>query len=273
MNTRSKQGFTLMEMLVVIIIVMILSGILFKVVALVGTKTGVARATYELEQIRNALNDFYAEYAYYPPTLFDITEQMSQSQRNNYAHTNMMYEYEDAMYQTPWFRNVFLPQHNDPENDPDNFFADTARPHDQFASPGQPGWELGYWYGLCSYLYKRQRFGGADAWRQTHWYDMDTERDDAVKGQWQHFIADIGPDSWNLGPGVVGGHVRRDSPPGLGTQAPYYNARVSLFHPWPDSDSVSYRYVCLPPYQRYRLWSPGPDNIDFTADDIHASAE
>ena len=87
-----KRGFTLIEMLIVIVIILILSGMLLKIMGLVGRKTGAARAHYDLEQLQNAINEFYAEYGHYPPT------------------SGLAYEYE-ASYkytQPQWFRPIFV---------------------------------------------------------------------------------------------------------------------------------------------------------------------
>lgn len=235
---RGGLGFTLIEMLVVIVVIFILMGVTVKVFPLIGRRAGVAKATYDLQQLRNALNAYYAEYGSYPPCNFTA------------------YEYESKTHQTVYFSGTFLPAHNDP-TDAANFFADQAHPEDALGYAATTGWYLGYRYGLVSFLYLRERSGG----EQPHWYDRDTERDITVKNQWYHYIDDVGPNSMGLS-----GHA---SPPGLDFSAPYSNVVATIVDPW----YTEYQYRCPPPHFRYKLWSAGPDKIDGTQDDLLASSE
>lgn len=60
-------GFTLIEMLVVILIIVVLMGIVFRL-ARVSTGAGAASdTTARLEAMKAALEEFYAEYGMYPP--------------------------------------------------------------------------------------------------------------------------------------------------------------------------------------------------------------
>jgi len=232
---RESKAFTLVEMLVVIVIILILAGLLLKVATLAMRKSAVARAERDLQQIQNALSEFYAEYGHYPPCDF------------------VGYEYEASYtnYQTPWFMHTYLPAHNDP-SDPDNFFADKDRPLGEYLH-GTEG-ALGYRYGLVSYLRKR----GLGS--QPHPYDEDTPRDLNAKESWWHFIDDVG---WH------GGTAPHGSPPGIGSQAPYTNATMTIHDAW----GREINYVSTPPYQRYKLWSVGPDGQNGTADDLHAQTQ
>jgi len=235
MKTKQNKAFTLVEMLVVIVIILVLAGLLMKVAALAIRKSAVARAEYELQQIQHALSEFYAEYGHYPPC------------------NGVTYEYEASYtnYQTEWFRKTYLPAHNNP-SDPDSFFADKHRPAGEYLH-GKEG-ALGYRYGLVSYL--RKRHLGS----QPHAYDRDTTRDVDAKASWWHFIDDVG---WS------GGEAAHPSPPLIGSQAPYTNATMTIVDPW----GRSLNYVSTPPYQRYKLWSVGPDGQNGTADDLHAQTQ
>jgi prepilin-type N-terminal cleavage/methylation domain-containing protein len=62
-----RRAFTLVELLIVVAIVMILAGISFKIMGLVGNRSGVAKTTMILEQVRNALGAYYGTYGSYPP--------------------------------------------------------------------------------------------------------------------------------------------------------------------------------------------------------------
>jgi len=62
-----RSAFTLIELLIVIAIILILSGISLKIMSMVGNKTGIAKTTVTLEQVKNALAAYYATYGSYPP--------------------------------------------------------------------------------------------------------------------------------------------------------------------------------------------------------------
>jgi len=64
---RRKRGFTLVEMLTVIVIILILGGITMRLMALVNRKTALARASSDLERVKSALTEYYAAYGCYPP--------------------------------------------------------------------------------------------------------------------------------------------------------------------------------------------------------------
>lgn len=195
-------------------------------------QAGKGRATRELEQIQKALAGYHSEYGTYPPTDF------------------VRYEYESISNQTAWFRTVFLPRNNDP-NWPE-FFSDMNRTN--WPTPGVEGWHLNYKYGLCSFLYPRDR--GVNV----HWYERDAAKDIVAKNSWSRFIDKL-PLFEPAGPYMP--------PPTVGQDAPYSNEVMTLRDPWGEE----YRYVSPPPYSQYRLWSTGPDRRDGTGDDIHRDSK
>lgn len=64
---RQRGSFTLVELLVVVAVILVLLGISLKVMSMVNRKAGVARTTWVLEQVKNALGSYYATYGMYPP--------------------------------------------------------------------------------------------------------------------------------------------------------------------------------------------------------------
>jgi len=64
---KTRRGFTLVELLTVIVIILILGGITMRLMALVGRKTGIARAAGDIERIKHALTEYYAVYGCFPP--------------------------------------------------------------------------------------------------------------------------------------------------------------------------------------------------------------
>lgn len=65
---KARRGFTLVEMMTVIVIIGLLAFITMKLMVYVNQKTGKARAASEIERINHALAEFYAVYGLYPPT-------------------------------------------------------------------------------------------------------------------------------------------------------------------------------------------------------------
>ncbi len=64
---KTKRGFTLVEMLTVIMIIGILAGITMKLMVFVAQKNGKARATGDIELIKHALVEYHAVYGIFPP--------------------------------------------------------------------------------------------------------------------------------------------------------------------------------------------------------------
>jgi prepilin-type N-terminal cleavage/methylation domain-containing protein len=76
---KTKRGFTLIEMLTVIMIMGILAGITLKLMVYVNQKTAKSRTTDELERIKHALTEYYAVYGCYPPVNVTRYEFLSSS--------------------------------------------------------------------------------------------------------------------------------------------------------------------------------------------------
>jgi len=163
-KSKYVRAFTLIEMLVVIAVILVMAGIVLKTTGLVLRNMAKGKATHDLQQLQNALNEYYAEYGNYPPVDF------------------LDYEYEgDKTRQRLTVAWLGDPTFNNP-NDPATFVPDMVR----------SGWPqgvadkaLGYRYGLVAYLWPRDR-------GQVHWYDKDTGRDSAAKAKWAGYLADVG---------------------------------------------------------------------------------
>lgn len=231
--SRNRAGFTLIEMLVVVIIILLLSMILLRTAAFFGDQAKRKECVHDLEQLQNALNEYYVEYGKYPPVDF------------------LTYEYECSAsnYQTKAFKD-WLAMHNDPEKDIGEFFPDTKEHEVWPKNTIHPDWSLGYKYGLVAYLWHR------DMGTQTHWYDKDSDNDAAAKNKW------VGPFLSEVG--LSGGNVSYTSSPSMGINTIWTNCTQTISDPWGNE----YRYVSRPPYVRYRLWSVGPDGSSGTKDDV-----
>ncbi|MDX9867998.1 MAG: type II secretion system protein [Kiritimatiellia bacterium] len=63
----SSSGFTLIELMVVIAVIGILIGGVFKLLSTAGTSSQRAETVARLERLQNAISGFYAEFGTYPP--------------------------------------------------------------------------------------------------------------------------------------------------------------------------------------------------------------
>lgn len=62
-----RSAFTLIELLVVVAIILILAGLTFRLISLVGRRAATAKSLYVLEQTRNALEAYFVTIGTYPP--------------------------------------------------------------------------------------------------------------------------------------------------------------------------------------------------------------
>lgn len=65
-NAGRADSFTLTEMLTVVAIIVILAMIMFKIGVYLFQKSGRARATYTLQQVKNFLEEYHSVYGSYP---------------------------------------------------------------------------------------------------------------------------------------------------------------------------------------------------------------
>lgn len=64
---KARNGFTIIEMMIVIVIIAILSGFVFRMMGLAAVKNNIAETKAKLEKIANAIEAYRAEYGSYPP--------------------------------------------------------------------------------------------------------------------------------------------------------------------------------------------------------------
>ena len=223
-------GFTLIELMVVVLIIALLSGMLLKISGGVAQKAARSRAIADLENIQNALNEFYTEYGMYPPT--DRTP----------------YVFESATNQTAYLRD-YLERNNTPGET--GFVPDMRGRAGQYGSPN--GLEVGYQYGLVAYLYARAR-GGA----QPHWYDADTPRDLRAKLSWAHYLEDVA---------MHGGFVPLTFTLQDSSQA-YSNVFATIHDPWGHSYGYS-SSPPFATYRLWSGGPTGSDEDDIRNDDYN----
>ncbi len=73
-----KRGFTLMELLVVITIIAILSGLLLPAVQRIRAKASVVKAAAAIDTLKVALSMYQQDYGYYPPS-YEVTQRNGNS--------------------------------------------------------------------------------------------------------------------------------------------------------------------------------------------------
>ena len=66
-NFKRDRGFTLIEMMIVILVIIVLAGMVFKLMGVVGAKNEEANTKATLQKLANALEEYRAIYGKYPP--------------------------------------------------------------------------------------------------------------------------------------------------------------------------------------------------------------
>ena len=245
---RSRRAFTLIELMVVILVIIILAGTLFRMTTLVQERMRVAATNHLLERLRYAINEFHVHYGYYPPVTFVEYEYQMGADRLEELSPDLV---------------RFLEQNNDPANE-SSFFPDRRRaqavedgvaelwPYTspavlQYWDGGHPNWGLGYRYGLISYLWHRDRGQGGE--NALCWYDHDDTTDRAAKAEWQHYLEGIDLHPHEVpGPGATPAYYYTE---GAEVRRAYRNLRVALEDAW----GAPIRYESRYPFTAYRLWS------------------
>jgi prepilin-type N-terminal cleavage/methylation domain-containing protein len=234
MKTRSS-GFTLVEMLVVVVVIMILAGIVLRLGTAVQYRMKVANTTKQLSGLSAALEEYFSEYAHYPAVDF------------------VKYEFESRTNQPPSFKNLFLPNYTKKYNDQlppkaefTPWFGDGPV---KDGGAAEDDMNLGYKYGLYAHLYSRIT---GDQWI---WFNNDTAKDSAAKSRWAHFLAGV--------PTSEKQPVRRTNT-FFGQGVVYSNMVSTILDDW----GTEIMYRSPPPYNSYILRSPGPNRNFFDNDDV-----
>ncbi|MBT7592025.1 MAG: prepilin-type N-terminal cleavage/methylation domain-containing protein, partial [Candidatus Scalindua sp.] len=66
-NRKSKEGFTLLELLVVIVIMMFLAGITLPIVSSIQTNAKIGVTSAQISQLGLALKQFESDFGFFPP--------------------------------------------------------------------------------------------------------------------------------------------------------------------------------------------------------------
>ncbi len=267
MKHSRKGGFTLIEMLVVCLIVVLLAGLVFKMVGAMGRNNDIADTRGKLEMVANALEEFKSIYGKYPPVrLYPTSRGMEPL---------MMYEFPQP------------DTYGDPD-DPDAQRATAQRMIKQYKQGKMSQWDINglggiFSFGLCSFFVPRVNGTAANGgwmflepdangnfplmpeqWKtfNTGNEHGDSRRDlDAVRRILPLLGGRLGDDDcvvwehnkWgNRNAGILGmpwdGYKR-------GPEQERTNDCVTVRDSW----GRDLLYYSIPPYESYMLWSSGPD--------------
>lgn len=150
---RSRDSFTLIEMLVVISIIAILAGLSFRLVQISKRNADRAATIAKLEKVAHALNEFRAEYGTYPPVEPNVCK--------IHSGCRVCYQFENTNTQ----HDAIMKFDSDPNAG--NLFD----------------------MGLVSFLVKRMRDGIYHT-ENDDWVP-DTERDELAKERWSVFLEGV----------------------------------------------------------------------------------
>ena len=282
-NFNKGQGFTLIEMMIVMLVIIVLAGMVFKLMGVAGAKNEEANTKATLQKVANALEEYRAIYGKYPPV---------------YSYPGLgqpvRYEYANARYL-------------EAEGGPG--FAEYLKN----ASEGEDIWGKGgrlFTFGLLSYFVPRYKghaekappnFVGGEGGD-----DPDTEMDESADyrkeftiNQWEvhnrrrqgsnvrmsQFDLQENIDSARKILPYLGGALKADGSvesygiirsSWIGTSYTNNNARIDYHNDhlyiW-DGWEREILYKSSPPHDTYKLWSLGPDGRDGTSDDIVLTSE
>jgi len=216
-------GFTLVEMLVVVLIVAVLIGITVKILGGAGRQAAKAVTVNRMERLKHAIEEYYTEYGQYPPTqsfayeypstngnfIGDVADAFDMNQGTNIARETIF---------SFGLMSFLLPRVND---DVAGILADRGNPNGIFDGP---------------------------QWRNYNEYNADLQRALDAMRRWRPFL-DGPPDQiWSEHIGST--NFAR----GIAVLA-YTNRHITVTDGWGNS----FLYASRAPYQTYQLWSLGPD--------------
>ena len=262
-SRQRRSAFTLIEMLVVIAVIGIMAGIVFRMMSRASQSAMKAQTTGTLEQLANALTEFKAEYGQYPPVVakaypprmppekqdFDWDEGVDrEAQLVKYEFENTAPGSQHASLNDYFNKPGDWPNDEDIQNEPFLFrkgLLSFLLPRDPQKWPKDVLWSDGHgWYNVTVVHTNSKP-------RRIHGWIGDTERDLHAKLRWAPMLKDI----------LHAGYYEY---PRIANSLPYGQAYVRVHDAW----DRSILYESKPPYQSYKLWSRGPSSSD-PDDDIH----
>lgn len=275
LNTR-RAGFTLIELMIVFVIIIILAGMVLRLMGLASTRNAEALTREKLERVAQALEEFRATYGRYPPvdyypgnsqpTEYEYPVEGDRSMPDSVKGVILSRSKEKSIWSEDGHGRVFtfgllsyfFPRYTGhAEASPDDFIGRKPDGRDEEGDP--------------KFKYEKK-----DALNQ--WYEYNDRKDGQKMGDIVQNIESSRRILPYLGVSLtadgkveggkygivhsepVGRNVDKDGPESLS----YSNQQLLLLDGW--RRSIHYR--SRPPYDSYRLWSSGADGVSGTDDDI-----
>lgn len=257
-NLKKSSGFTLIELMIVFVIIIVLAGMVLQLMGLSGVKNAEASTRERLERVAQALEEFRATYGRYPPV--DYYPGVGQPLEYEYAHTNMMTKSIQDM------------------------IAQQSKTENLWGNGGTV-----FTFGLVSYFFPRYTghasaspnffVGGSTEYDDDNainqWKDFNENKDGLAIGDIVQNIessrrilpflgASLNPDGSVASYGIVSKWPSSEKE-ALGNQSlTYRNMVMTILDGW----DRSLHYESRPPYDSYKLWSTGSDGQSGTTDDM-----
>jgi len=263
----ANSGFTLIEMMIVFLVIIVLAGMVLRLVGLTGVRNAEAITRERLERVAQALEEFRAIYGRYPPV--DYYPDRDQPQPLDYEFP---LKGDNTMPDS--IKNTILSLSQNDKN------------------IWSPTYGRVFTFGLLSYFFPRYRSHAERApddligrrgdrydkkWALNQWSQYNEANVDGDIGDIMQNIessrrilpflgASIRPDGTVEKYGIVRvHHPRRYVNEAHEREERFYvTEQLVIWDGW--DRPIHYR--SRPPYDSYRLWSSGPDGQSGTEDDI-----
>jgi prepilin-type N-terminal cleavage/methylation domain-containing protein len=264
---RNQHGFTLIEMLIVLLLIAILAGMVFALMGLVGKNADKANTIRRVEMLANAVEEFRAEYGKYPPVPQYLEDGEGVIQPIFYEWAVVPAE-SIYIYGLPAATALTIMQDADAKNYAKRIdgriftfglasFLMTRYEGTENLYGGLPGYGdyVGHakaGFGILTDIHQNPK--------NYQWFDHNAQRDDGERDE--RAISRM--------KNYVDGAVPRTEWKPRTWKGAGYNNRHTYFE---DAWQRYLRYESNPPYDSYKLWSIGPDGVNGTDDDIVAGRE
>ena len=278
-NFNKGRGFTLIEMMIVMLVIIVLAGMVFKLMGVAGAKNEEANTKATLQKVANALEEYRAIYGKYPPV---------------YSYPGLgqpvRYEYANERYLEAEVGPEFA-----------QYLKNASEDEDIWGEGGRL-----FTFGLLSYFvprYKGHADRAPDIFVGGAADDPDTENSDESEtyskartiNQWEvHNVRRSSErmSQFDLQENIDSarkilpyldakleadgslrkenrGIIRGDWISTSYEDKPYHNDHLYIWDGW----EREIRFQSNPPHDTYKLWSLGPDGRDGTSDDIVLTSE
>ena len=256
MKTSLKKGFTLVEMLVVVLIIALLMGVGYRILGFGRNVQERAVTKTRMEQLCHAIEEYHAEYGQYPPV-----------NRRHVWNDSIDYLLPDSATLSPGFFNV----------SPNNNEQDNPANGNQLFQFGLLGFLMPRF--KCDDRYDLSRFKGGLSSLMDNWqwrdYNLDkdgralkgnTARDERVWKKIKRYVDEIIDQEGDLAGKLQAGDpkIARDFIVGFPRLSPgsysntttsrqYYLCQITVCDGW-GSKGGNIKYRSDPPHSSYRLW-------------------